>query len=188
MTRHSLASTWSFEDAADSIGISFVAMWYGRTKTDGKAEMPPPNLYATVGDIEVHRRSSKHATADMVLKARDATVWVKTLDKDFDPIYGDLGKVSTLVATTRRTPSPTTDDSSNACSADDGGSAAKGAKGKDVNGTLCDANDVEIETTVTFPLGLGYGCDRGEGRHTPSPATGIPVATGPTAYVPYWGS
>ena len=51
------------------------------------------------------------------------------------------------------------DDDSYKCTADDGGSAATGAKGKDANSTLCDASDVEIATSVTFPLGLGYGCD-----------------------------
>ena len=35
-----------------------------------------------------------------------------------------------------------------------------------LNGTLCDAEDVEIETTVTFPLGLGYGCDAVEKTYT----------------------
>ena len=147
-----------FEDAADS-RHRFVAMWYGRTKTDGKAEMPPPNLYATVVDDGETDHDDAH-TADMV-SGYDATVWVKTLDKDFDPIYGDLGKVD-LGGNDKADTFETTDDS-NACSADDGGTA-KGAKVD--NGTLCDADGVEIETTVTFPLGLGYGCDAVEKTYT----------------------
>ena len=76
-----------------------------------------------------------------------------TLDKDFDPIYGDLGKVDLLGVD--KAGNFAADDDSNACSADDGGTA----KGKGlVNGTLCDAEGVEIETSVTYPLGLGYGC------------------------------
>ena len=53
-------------------------------------------------------------------------------------------------------------DDSNECSADDGGTAATA----DLNGTLCDANGVEIATSVTFPLGLGYGCDAIEVEYT----------------------
>ena len=89
-----------------------------------------------------------------------------TIDKDFDPIYGDLGKVDNGGATGSTGGDDMADnfvatDDSNACSADDGG-AAHGftATGGDINnGTLCDAEDVEIETSVTFPLGLGYGCE-----------------------------
>ena len=147
-----------FEDAADS-RHRFVAMWYARKKTDGKAEMPPPNLYADVVADDDPAVDETH-TADMV-SGYNATVWVKTLDKDFDPIYGDLGKVD-LLGDDKADTFETTDDS-NACSADDGGTA-KGAKVN--NGTLCDANDVEIETTVTFPLGLGYGCDAVEKTYT----------------------
>ncbi|MYB32299.1 MAG: hypothetical protein F4Y20_07220, partial [Acidobacteria bacterium] len=38
-----------FEDAGDN-RHQFTAMWYARKKADGKAEMPPPNLYAMVED------------------------------------------------------------------------------------------------------------------------------------------
>ena len=48
------------------------------------------------------------------------------------------------------------DDDSNACTGADGGTAKSSSAN---NGTLCHAEDVEIETSVTFPLGLGYGCD-----------------------------
>ena len=87
-------------------------------------------------------------------------------------MYGDLGKVD--LGGDDKADNFEADDDSNACSADDGGSA----KGKDLdNGTLCDAKGVEIATSVSYPLGLGYGCDAGEGGITPSPATGVPVAT-----------
>ena len=46
------------------------------------------------------------------------------------------------------------------------GAGATEGQGKVDNGTLCDANDVEIATSVTFPLGLGYGCDPIEVEYT----------------------
>ena len=54
------------------------------------------------------------------------------------------------------------DDDSYKCKADDGGAKATGTAANpdaDANSTLCDASDVEIPASVTFPLGLGYGCD-----------------------------
>ena len=53
----------------------------------------------------------------------------------------------------------------------DGGAKATGTATNpdaDANSTLCDASQgVEIETSVSFPLGLGYGCDpiSGEDLH-----------------------
>ena len=96
------------------------------------------------------------------------TTWVPTLDKDFDPMYGDLGKVdndndetSNAVGGDDMADNFDEDDDSNACTADDGGTAhGSTSSGAAINnGTLCDAEDVEIETSVKFPLGLGYGCD-----------------------------
>ena len=100
----------------------------------------------------------------VAVQAGMPAVWVKTLDKDFDPIYGDLGKADHLG--TDEAANFADSDDSNDCSADDGGSAATGKDGADENGTLCDANDVEIATSVTFPLGLGYGCDAIEVEYT----------------------
>ena len=84
-----------------------------------------------------------------------------TIDDDFDPMYGDLGKVDT--GGDDESDNFAEGDDSRECTADDGGTA----KGDDDNnGTLCNAEDVEIETTVTFPLGLGYGCDAVEKTYT----------------------
>ena len=87
-----------------------------------------------------------------------------TLDDDYDPIYGDLGKVDTeggdnadnFALDGFRTSAPRMT----------GVRRATGEKGADENGTLCDASDVEIATSVTFPLGLGYGCDPIEVEYT----------------------
>ena len=94
---------------------------------------------------------------DDMVRGADGGVWVAALDDDYDPIYGDLGKVS--IDGDDEADNFADDDDSFECTADDGGSAATGAKGVDANSTLCDASDVEIATSVTFPLGLGYGCD-----------------------------
>ena len=91
------------------------------------------------------------------------TAWVKTLDDDFDPMYGDLGKVS--VDGDDESDNFKDGDDSRKCTADDGGTAATGKDGKDKNSTLCDG-EVEIDAAVTFPLGLGYGCDPVEVSYT----------------------
>ena len=86
------------------------------------------------------------------------SVWIKTLDADSDPIYGDLGKV-TFDGGDKADNFSATDDS-NDCTADDGGSPATGKDGAEKNSTLCDAYDVEISSAVTFIPAMGdIGCD-----------------------------
>ena len=145
-----------FKDAAKS-RHRFTAMWYARNKDDGKAESPPPNLYADVEDDVGTEGLDETHTVDVV-SGYDATAWVRTVDKDNDPIYGDLGKVD--AGGDDKADNFTDSDDSNACTGDDGGTARSTVSGKKINnGTLCNAAGVEIETEVTFPLGLGYGCD-----------------------------
>ena len=83
----------SFKDAAAD-RHRFVAMWYARKKADGKAEMPPPNLYATDATDDADPAVTTRAHTANVVSGYDATAWVATLDDDNDPIYGDLGKVT----------------------------------------------------------------------------------------------
>ena len=147
----------NFKDAGDN-RHQFTAMWYARKKSDGKAEMPPPNLYAAVADDATTAAVDEAHTADRV-SGYNGTAWVKTIDKDYDPMYGDLGKVDT--GGDDKADNFVEADDSNACTADDGGSA----KGAVNNGTLCNASQT-IETSVTFPLGLGYGCDPIEVEYT----------------------
>ena len=151
-----------FEDAADS-RHRFTAMWYERKKADGEDEMPPPNLYAAVEDDATTADLDETHMADHV-SGYNATAWVKTIDDDYDPIYGDLGKVS--IDGDDESDNFAEGDDSRECTDDDGGSAATGRNGADTNSTLCDAEGVEIETTVSFPLGLGYGCDAVEKTYT----------------------
>ena len=89
---------------------------------------------------------------------KDGT-WVSILDGDFDPMYGDLGKVDAAAGVADgNADNIRTDDDTYKCSANDGGKAATGKMGADKNATLCDAEDVEIETSVTFVDGMGLGC------------------------------
>jgi len=86
------------------------------------------------------------------------SVWIKTLDLDSDPIYGDLGKLTFDGGD--QADNFLADDDSNDCTADDGGSPATGKDGADRNSTLCDAHDVEISSAVTFVPAMGdIGCD-----------------------------
>ena len=149
-----------FEDAGAS-RHRFTAMWYARKKDDGKAEKPPPNLY--VEDDAGTAGVDESDDQDMVVGYNDSA-WVKTIDDDFDPIYGDIGKVS--IDGDDDSDNFMENDDSRECSADDGGSAATGKDGKDKNSTLCDADGAEIEASVSFPLGLGYGCDPVEVAYT----------------------
>ena len=154
----------AFKDASDD-RHRFTAMWYLDDTTDAKMDVQDlyqnhnwvdPDADPRVLDADARAMVSGSLIGDTMnmVVGTGGGVWVPTLDKDFDPIYGDLGKVDLGGVDTAENFADA--DDSNACSADDGGSA----KGKDLlNGTLCDAVGVEIETSVTYPLGLGYGCD-----------------------------
>ena len=125
-------------------------MWDNRKTKTGKDEKPPPNLHENVGDPD---EEGDFDETNIVTGADGGmTAWVKTVDDHYDPIYGDLGKVSLDGDDKADNFDP--DDDSNKCTA------------ADKNSTLCDAEDVEIETTVSFPLGLGYGCDAVEKTYT----------------------
>ena len=164
-----------FKDAGDS-RHRFVGMWY-LDDTTKKPDDDTHNLYAArtfdlddddtddTNPVNATTGSLIGTTADMTIGAEGA-VWVPTLDKDFDPMYGDLGKVDD--AGDDKADNFGSNDDSNACTADDGGSGrTKDADGNDQNnGTLCDAEDVEIMTSVSFVDGLGYGCDPIEVEYT----------------------
>ena len=166
LTGNSLAGfQLNFKDAADS-RHRFTAMWYLDDTTAAKKDVH--DLYAnhnlTDADPPALDETARGTTSGSLIGSTlnrtvgaDGGVWVPTLDDDFDPMYGDLGKVST--DGNDNADNFADDDDSYKCSGDDGGSAATGDDGEDNNSTLCDAADVEIMTSVTYPLGLGYGCD-----------------------------
>ena len=161
-----------YEDAADS-RHRFTSMWYARDDVDGDPEKPPPNLYSdrpvggTDDAVVTHAKDMVVAgftPAQITVVAPTGEIasapWVMTVDKDFDPVYGDLGKVDT---TGDDDPENYEDnDDSNVCTKDDGGTAASTGV---TDGTLCNASQT-IETSVTFPLGLGYGCEAVEKTYT----------------------
>ncbi|MXX23417.1 MAG: fibronectin type III domain-containing protein [Rhodospirillales bacterium] len=151
----------------------FISMWY-LDDTTKKADDDTIDLYAAIdndGDADTANAAADTNTvtgtvigdtANHVIGAK-AGVWVPTLDKDFDPMYGDLGKVD--VGGDDKADNFASDDDSNACTAADGGSAATGKDGADKNSTLCDAA-VDISASVGFVDGLGYGCDPVEVEYT----------------------
>jgi len=169
-----------YENAADD-RHRFTAMWYLNDRTP-RPDDDDRNLYPTVDladavgptgsafGAEAQQNLVYGVETDISYAAADGnatvtadsrrTVWVPTLDKDYDPMYGDLGKV-TIDGENTADNFAMTDDSSK-CSADDGGTAATGTAADpdaDANSTLCNADGVEIETSVSFVDGLGYGCD-----------------------------
>ena len=76
--------------------------------------------------------------------------WVPLLDKDGDPMYGDLGVVN---ASGDDAAANFVGNADVKCSTDDGGKAKTGADKTD--GSACDVEDVEIETEVTFTDNFG---------------------------------
>ena len=102
--------------------------------------------------------TSGTGTADNIQR-EVSTVWVPVLSAYGAPLYGDLGKVDSAF-----TPGADIveiyggdDDPDNftapneGCSADDGGTARTSVDGvRQYNGTLCDANDVELDPVHVF--------------------------------------
>ena len=135
-------------------------MWYAREK-----EMPPPNLYADSDD-------PLDGPDDMV-RGADGGVWVAALDDDYDPIYGDLGKVSIMGGDNAE--NFAMDDDSYKCTADDGGSAATGNEGCRRQTAPC-ATLVMSRSRLPLPSRSGWATAAIQSRwSTPSPATGVPV-------------
>ena len=122
--------------------------------------------------------------------------WIKTLLRTFpDPAHGDLGKTDFNGNSFPDNHGNDTVTSDDTCSGTDGGQAqtgrAPGSKAHaagDGNSTLCDANDVELSTSVTFVGGMNLGCSAtveytltcqwdASGGHTASAATEFTEAT-----------
>ena len=152
-------------------GDRYTAVWYHDGTTAFKKN--PTDLYRDYPTEVDGAANPKAAPADGADTDPDerGTVWVSggwasTTDKDGDPLYGDLGKVDTDVhAGTTNADSKTADiadnfgttDSDRTCSEDDGGTATVFNANKSVKtpGTACDAEDVEIETTVYYTDNFG---------------------------------
>ena len=119
---------------------------------------------------------TEETTMGLLNGADGANVWIEINDADGNPMHGDLGKVDADRRVHNENPEEDGpfggDDKADnyggdasKCSADDGGEKTS-TKFNDTaddnrstgNGTLCDAEDVEIETSVTFTDGMGFDC------------------------------
>ena len=144
----------SFGNADNDLSERYAALWYHDGSRTFKAT--PTNLYA-----QDNRDISQTTETDLATDRNRQQVWVPLLDADGDPLYGDLGKVDTNTPTVSggddKADNLVGEDIDDAveCSAADGGEAK--SEDKD-DGTLCDAEDVVIETTVVFTDGFEDGC------------------------------
>ena len=147
------------EDAVAAVTANrrqFTAMWYvtdAKKKTMNDLHRDYPSTEPDVeGDGAVPDGTNQFGDDpnEQGIVWKDGT-WVSILDADFDPMYGDLGKVDAAGGTADgNADNIRTDDDTYACSDKDGGSKA--------TSSLCDARDVEIATSVTFVDGMGMGC------------------------------
>ena len=170
--RQRFASLWYLDDTTPGDKKDMLDLYYNDFFRDAATGNTGNDLLdrslGAVGPALVEIEGARSLTGAGRFRATDAdaantsddfrSLWIKTLDLDSDPIYGDLGKVS-LDGDDEADNFVDSDDSRH-CSADDGGSAATGKDGADSNSTLCDAHDVSIGTTVTFVPAMGeIGCD-----------------------------
>ena len=91
--------------------------------------------------------------------ADGANVWISIHGTGGVLEHGDLGKLDTDGDDRGGDDTPdnyAADSGNDECATHDGGSAKSGKD--ETDGTLCDAEDVEIETSVTFTDGLGFDC------------------------------
>lgn len=146
-------------------GERYNAMWYhDGTKTgtkNGVGSNVPTDLYRNYEDGAANDKAV--AGEDERGTVWVAGGWVDLVDDDGDPIHGDLGKVDIHAVGDADTGAdvadnyPATNTDAQKCSAADGGTAVVSNADDTVKtvGTLCDAEDVEIETSVTYTDNFG---------------------------------
>jgi hypothetical protein len=144
-------------------GARYNSAWYhdgtkGGTKT-GVGSKSPLNLYRDYPDGEP---GAAGTGADERGTVWVAGGWIDIVDDDGDPMYGDLGKVDIHTVGIAKADAgadvadnyPETNTDARKCSADDGGAAVvyndNETKTVKTTGSLCDAEDVEIETSVVY--------------------------------------
>ena len=150
-------------DAARHPGDRYTAVWYHDGTTAFKKA--PTDLYLDYLNDDDEGDENPKAIDNMDERG---TVWVdggwaSTTDKDGDPLYGDLGKVDVHAKGDDIKRAGEADnfgntDNDKSCTTDDGGTAAAASSdGKTVKtpGSSCDAEDVEIETTVMYTDNFG---------------------------------
>ena len=172
--RNQFASMWYLDDTTPSDAKDMWDLYYNDfagssetiTFTSDVLDRSLGTLGPSTGAVEIGGVRFVTGSGRFAVNDADSTntsddfrsVWIKTLDLDSDPIYGDLGKV-TFDGGDKADNFSATDDSDD-CTPDDGGSPATGKDGADRNSSLCDAHDVEIPSAVTFVPAMGdIGCD-----------------------------
>ena len=139
-------------------GERFNSLWYQQSTRSSASK-----------DADNANTTDLFADADNTTVSKTAGTWFVTLDEDKDPkaALGDFGLVDSngddrpdnFAGAQGSSPDVK-------CSRDDGGEkrtaldkgAADTTTDDEGNGSLCDAEDVEIGASVTFVDGIGLGC------------------------------
>ena len=149
-------------------GKRFNSLWYMQSTKSGSSKSASN---ANTTDLYVANTDAGGATIAIGTVAKTASTtaapmyWYATLDEDNDP-KADLGDFGLVDTNGDDVPENFAGASDVKCSRDDGGEkrTALDKKGNtdatddEGNGSLCDADDVEFEASVTFVDGIGLGC------------------------------
>jgi hypothetical protein len=159
-----LIQGFDFDIKRASKGERFNSLWYKQSTRSGSS-----NDAHNSNTTDLYVDADSTADGNQTTVSKTAANWFVTLDEDNDPkgALGDLGLVDSngddrpdnFAGAQGSSPDVK-------CSRDDGGEkrTALDKKGTDAttddegNGSLCDAEDVEFETSVTFVDGIGLGC------------------------------
>jgi hypothetical protein len=145
-------------------GKRFNSLWYMQSTKSGKSKKADD---ANTTDLYVDSDTGTDGLqpAD-VSKTGDTTYWYATIDDDNDP-KADLGDFGFVDSNGDDAPDNFGGADDVECSRDDGGEkrtaldkqgTADDTTDDEGNGSLCDAEDVEFEASVTFVDGIGLGC------------------------------
>jgi hypothetical protein len=146
-------------------GKRFNSLWYMQSTKSGKSKKADD---ANTTDLYVDSDTGTDGLqpAD-VSKTGDTTYWYATIDDDNDP-KADLGDFGFVDSNGDDAPDNFGGADDVECSRDDGGEKRTAldkqgntdAADDEGNGSLCDAEDVEIAASVTFVDGIGLGCSK----------------------------
>lgn len=158
---------FDFEIAQATKGKRFNSLWYKQSTKSGSSNdahsTNTTDLYVatTLGGAG----EKADIAAGTVTKRTAETYWFATLDEDDDP-KADLGDFGLVDSNGDDKPENFGGADDVKCSRDDGGAKLTntddtgGATDGNGNGSLCDADDVEFEASVTFVDGIGLGCSQ----------------------------
>ena len=145
-------------------GDRYTAVWYHDGTEDFKDA--PTDLYLDYLNSDENKSAGDNMDERGTVWVKDG--WAPTVDKDGDPLYGDLGKADVHAVNDDIERAGEADnfgniDNDRSCTTDDGGTAAVASSdGETVKtpGSACDAEDVEIETSVIYTDNFGdHACE-----------------------------